>query len=256
VQIEPNYRLSAQDIFTDFAKACITSTKRLEILRQAGNNENVKPKVKDYIDQTSLFSGQGKICPTWVPGLRRELSNAGLKADIPYSASSDTVAEVQFGDLNYLAARGFRVDIIDGLGSCMKHDISRRDMDVLKRTGLMEPSVEGQPVVQPTQKLQQTPYHDEEGLRDALLKTMVAGRDNFPTDYFPKSVQSLLDLPIFLEPEALHRSLGNGSFYRTLVMICHFTQHFKIGGRPFINYFPKSVHPMDFQLPPPTRVAC
>jgi hypothetical protein len=80
VQIEPNYRLSAQDIFTDFAKACITSTKSLEILRQAGNNENVKPNVKDYIDQTSLYSGQGKICPTWVPDLRRELSNAGLKS--------------------------------------------------------------------------------------------------------------------------------------------------------------------------------
>jgi hypothetical protein len=127
-----------------------TSTQDLENLRQAGNNENLKPKVKDYIAQTSLYSGQGKDFPIWVPDLRRKLNIAGLKANIPSSASSDTGAEVQFGDLNYLAAWGFRFDIIDGLGSCMKHDISRRDVDVLKRTGLMELSVEGQPVVQPT----------------------------------------------------------------------------------------------------------
>jgi len=248
-QIEPNYRLSVQDVFTDFAKACITSTKGLEILRQARNNKTVNPKTKEYTDLTRHYPSSGDIFPTWVPDLRRGLENDNLKADIRYTTSSDTVANVRFMDLNCLIARGFRVDKVDGLGSCMKHDLSKRQRDRFIVRGLMEPSLKGQPVVQPTQELSQTPYHDKYGVRDALSKTLVAGWDSFTPDGALGSLQSLLDLPIFLPWEAAIGSLHNESFYRKFMMVCHCTQHLKIGGRPFSSYFSKYKPQTQYQSP-------
>ncbi|KAE9364625.1 HET-domain-containing protein [Stipitochalara longipes BDJ] len=250
-RIEPNYRLSVSEIFIDFAKACIATTGSLEILRQARNNKTVVPKAEKSTDWASLKSCQGDTVPTWVPDLSQDLEDLELSTQIPYAASLDTVADVQFVSLNCLIARGFRVDIVDGLGSCMEHDAIDKERTLFTMKDSMEPSVEGKLVVQSTEELQKIPYHDEEGLRDALFKTLVAGLDDFTFDGSLNIIPNLLNLPLCLAPGDPLRSLSNESLYQKFVNICHCTQDFRIGGRPFINYFPEPGPQTAAQFPSP-----
>jgi hypothetical protein len=154
-------RKSVTDILTEFAKAAIIGSGKLNLLAASGDCAIINSEVQ---------------VPTWVPDLRISRSTwIDLIPKVPYAASEGRNMEVLF-DQDRPRAKGFVIDEVDGLGFAGP---------------LVQDGVNFS-VVPP--RSNQNPYGTETERRDALWRALVANRDkagNVVQDTYP----SPLDIP-------------------------------------------------------------
>ena len=100
--VTPDYSLSVQQVYTDFIKSVINTSKRL-----------------DHIVFRDISAEQG--WPSWVPDWRKPYQRHHLKGYPYHLASRDIPARFRFikeqKDRTYLACSGFQVDTVDGIAA-------------------------------------------------------------------------------------------------------------------------------------------
>lgn len=154
--ISPNYKMSAAEIFADFAQAAIRSSGSLDVITSQG---------AAMLEQT---------LPSWVPNLTESIAvSLEMTPKVPYEASKDSTAVVSFGD-GELIARGLLMDIIDGIG------------------GSYGDTGAGDGVLQPNHA--NNPYDGKAGARDAIWHTLLADRDP-ATEVASELYGHIMDLP-------------------------------------------------------------
>ena len=198
--VHPSYGLSVPEVYTDFAKAIIRSTNKLDIICQSRANPL---KQQD--------------CPSWVPDWRRQVQvSLELTSKTPFCASGDRDAIVDFLEEGQMSCRGFRIDVVDGLG-CLCWDPEELNHDI----------------VQPVHDT--NAYGDGTCVDTTVWQTLVAGRDAWG-EPVPDWYRSLVEIPLFPHAEFDDASASfNYSAYNRF-RLCNST--LQIFGREFQNYFP------------------
>ena len=156
--IEPNYNLTIEEVYINFAKALVMGTGSLDILCH------------------SRFDiEEGRQLPTWVPDWRdREIVGQELTVSVPYQTSRDQKSDPSFeGDT--LTLQGFVFDKVDGLGAAAD----------MPDSSLFD-------VIQPKQTT--NAFQFEADTRESLWRSFVANRDG-QGELAPDSWAGLLDIP-------------------------------------------------------------
>lgn len=141
-QISPDYSASVVDVYIDFAKTVIDSTKTLDLICQA----------RADLSTTGEF-------PTWVPNWSTGHNiNVEMTMNIPYQASGNRTPEHNFLG-RAMQVKGFIIDRVDGLGNRY----------------LMAGQEHIDYTVQPRASVHA--YGTQENAQDALWRTMLGNRD-------------------------------------------------------------------------------
>ncbi|PSN60391.1 HET-domain-containing protein [Corynespora cassiicola Philippines] len=163
-RIQPNYKASVEEVYTDFAKLAIDVSKTLEVIRCVG--------------ATGMYS-----LPSWVPDWTsaRMLGSLG---DEPHNACGSTTAQISYAEPGALTCRGFIVDTFDGMG-CIWQDESGR--------GWPKSTVQ-------QSKNTLNAYGSFENMREAIWRTLVANR-NVQVERLTKDWSSLLAVPALVKAQ-------------------------------------------------------
>ena len=156
--IEPNYKLTTEEVYINFAKASVMGTGSLDILCH------------------SRFDGEeSRQLPTWVPDWRDgEIVGQELTVSVPYQTSRDQKSDPSLeGDS--LILQGFVFDKVDGLGAA----------EEMPDSPLFD-------VIQPKQRTNGS--QSEAATRESLWRSFVANRDG-QGELAPDSWAGLLDIP-------------------------------------------------------------
>lgn len=159
--IEPNYNLTIEQVYIDFAKASIMGTGSLDI-----------------ICHSRFDREEGRQLPTWVPDWRDgEIVGQEFTTSVPYQASRDRKCDPSFkGDA--LTLQGFVFDKVDGLGAT-------RDITSTPTRFLFD-------VIQSKQTT--NAFRSEADTRESLWRSFVANRDGHG-ELLLDSLAGLLDIP-------------------------------------------------------------
>ena len=165
--IQPDYKHSILCVYSNFTKTVINTTGKLDIICQS----------RVDVSQSSEF-------PSWIPDWRCDVGvSHELHLWTPFEACGTSSAIVQFKDQGRLSCKGFKIDIVDGIGcTCWNLDSPYHD------------------IVQPSQT--QNPYDGIQAVEAALWRTLTANRDGWG-EVAPDWFSNLITIPWKL-PSELH----------------------------------------------------
>ena len=197
--VSPNYDLAITEVFTNFAKAVITSTGKLNLLVM------------------SRVGGKVRLgLPTWVPDWTiTPVVTSEMTTEVAFDACRGKKMQVSFSE-NRLVCQGFIIDEVDGLGySGPKQEDGTNPYPVSTRYS-------------------ENPYETKGLQRDAFWRTLVTGR-NGRGRLAPESYASLLDVPW----NNFDSMRANKTYIHVFHEFRKMNNSFRFGGQDFESYFPQ-----------------
>ena len=197
--VSPNYALTITEIFTDFAKAVIMSTGKLNLLTM------------------SRVGGKARLClPTWVPDWTvTPIVTSEMTNGVAFDACRGKEMQVSFSG-DRLVCQGFIIDEVDGLGySGPKQEDGTNPYSVSARYS-------------------KNPYETKGLQRDAFCRTLVTGRNRIGRPA-PESYASLLDVPW----NGSDSTRANKTYIHVFHEFRKKNKSFRFGGQDFESYFPQ-----------------
>jgi hypothetical protein len=227
-QIQPDYNLPLSTVYQTFATTCISTTNSLEILSQChGYMDGVWSA-----DWESVQSTMPSWSPDWSWDNHRHLCSP-LEPSYRASGSSTTSALQFLGeDGGLLVCTGLKIGPVEGLGKGYYWPLDamhvrgedRRQWSAITEDTVWNPSYN----IMHQSKSLNNPYHDENGIKDALWRSLVGNRDlsggPAPDSYkCLLNCRPLIDAPLSYDHFFMKQNAG-----------------FMVSGKRFDYYFPRS----------------
>jgi hypothetical protein len=213
--VRPDYSATILEVYRQFVRSTIRFSGKLEMIYQG-----------------AFMTARNSAFPSWVPDWRLSSDFEALppsQANKPRAACDsrhDYLAEEDSSDPNRLTCRGFRVDVVHGLGcSDWPHDAHNRALPSSDKGAGASPS----------------PYGSDDAVRDALLETLHLGRLTF---VWPDIADLLRALPWFDAKGEKRRLryndklIQNTSMFRAITCFEQCNGAMLIAGKPMASYFP------------------